>query len=339
MSISERYSRQVRFSGIGEEGQKKISQARVAVIGMGALGTVIANNLVRSGVGYIRLVDRDFIEISNLQRQVLYDENDIKQGLPKAIAAAQHLKKVNSDVIIDSVVVDVNAGNISKLIKDVDLVMDGSDNFEVRFLINDASIKHSVPWIYGGALGSYGMTMNIIPGKTPCFRCLIDKMPTAGAHDTCSTAGVINMITGIVANYQSVEALKILINSLTIRQEVLFIDIWNNTIETFKINKNGECKACVDKEFEFLSRKFSSYASSLCGQNSIQIVPAIEGKLDFKTFYDKLKKVGDVTFNKFFLSFKKGEIEFTLFSDGRAIIKNVTEEKAARAIYSEYIGM
>ena len=239
MSISERYSRQVRFSGIGEEGQKKISQARVAVIGMGALGTVIANNLVRSGVGYIRLVDRDFIEISNLQRQVLYDENDIKQGLPKAIAAAQHLKKVNSDVIIDSVVVDVNAGNISKLIKDVDLVMDGSDNFEVRFLINDASIKHSVPWIYGGALGSYGMTMNIIPGKTPCFRCLIDKMPTAGAHDTCSTAGVINMITGIVANYQSVEALKILINSLTIRQEVLFIDIWNNTIETFKINKKS----------------------------------------------------------------------------------------------------
>lgn len=339
MSISERYSRQVRFFGIGEAGQKKLLQAKTAIIGMGALGTVIANNLIRSGVGYVKIIDRDFIEKSNLQRQVLYNEDDIKKGLPKAVAAAEHLKRVNSEVTIEPVVADVNAGNITNLIKDVDLIIDGSDNFEVRFLINDASIKQNIPWIYGGALGSYGVTMNIIPGKTPCFRCLVDKMPSAGAHDTCSTAGVLNMITGIIANYESVEALKILLDSSSIRTGVLFIDIWDNVIETFEIKNNLKCKACVERDYEFLNRKFSSYASSLCGQNAIQIIPAAEGNLDFKVIYDKLKKAGDVTCSKFFLSFKKGDVEFTLFSDGRAIIKNVTEERAARAVYAEYIGM
>ena len=195
MGLLERYSKQILFTGIGEEGQRRLAEARVAVIGLGALGTVIANNLARAGVGYLRLIDRDFVDTSNLQRQTLFTESDVSEHIPKAVAAVEHLKKVNSEIDLEAVVCDVNPSNIGQLIKDVDLVMDGTDNYETRFLINDACVQSAIPWIYGGVIGSYGITMNIIPGETACFRCLINKLPAPGSQPTCSTVGVLNMIT------------------------------------------------------------------------------------------------------------------------------------------------
>ena len=261
MEILERYSKQILFTGIGEEGQRRLAESRVAVIGMGALGTVIANNLARAGVGYLRLIDRDFVETSNLQRQTLFNEVDVFEHIPKAVAAVEHLKKVNSEIILEPVVCDVNPSNIHQLIKDVDLVLDGTDNYETRFLINDACLQSATPWIYGGVIGSYGITMNIIPGKTPCFRCLINKMPAPGSQPTCSTVGVLNMITGIISGYQTAEAVKYLVKSPDLRKSVLVVDVWENICENVAIKKNMDCKACVHGEYEFLQNKLGSYTT------------------------------------------------------------------------------
>lgn len=339
MEIPERYSRQVLFNGIGGAGQRKLAKSRVAVIGMGALGTVIANNLARAGVGYLRLIDRDFVETSNLQRQTLFNEKDVSNHIPKAVAAVRHLKKVNSDITLESVVCDANPSNIQQLIKNVDLVMDGTDNYETRLLINDACVQSGTPWIYGGAIGSYGITMNIIPGVTACFRCLVKKMPAPGSQPTCSTVGVLNMITGLIGCYQTSEAIKYLVKSPDLRSSVLIVDVWENIFENVTIEKNIDCKACVHGEYEFLQNKLGSYTTSLCGSKSIQIVPQNKGEIDFLAMHDRLTSLGEVSFNQFLLRFTNKNINITLFPDGRAIIKGVSDASEAKSIYSEYIGL
>lgn len=339
MTISDRYSRQILFHGIGSEGQQKIANSKVLVVGMGALGTVIANSLCRAGVGYLRLVDRDYVELSNLQRQTIYDEQDVENNLPKAAAAVRHLQKVNSEIVLEPVVSDVNSGNIEYLIDGMDLILDGTDNFETRFLINDACIKHNIPWIYGGAIGSTGMSMNIIPGKTACFRCLVSEPRTPSSSPTCSSMGVLGMLTGIIGCLESAEALKILIGSSKICTNLCVVDIWENTINYINIPKSPECPTCGQGCYDFLNSMKGSYTSSLCGRDSIQVIPSKMGNMDFPALSNKLSPLGSVKYNQYILNFAVNNIEITLFKDGRAIIKNVKDEGAAKSVYSEYIGL
>lgn len=335
----ERYSRQTVFKEIGEEGQKKLLKARVAVIGIGALGTVIANNLARSGVGFIRLVDRDFIDITNLQRQTLFTEEDVKGNLPKAVAAARHLQEANSEIALEPVCADVNARTAAGLIQDTDLVLDGTDNMETRFLINEACCKLGIPWIYGGALASYGATMNIIPGKTPCFQCLYPDIPTSGALETCASAGVLNMITGIIGCIESAEALKILTGNPHINTKLRYFDVWDYSFSGIELKRDPECPVCGKGRYNRLERNEGSNTSVLCGRGSVQVVPAGPAHMDFGALAARLEKLGRVRYNEYLLKFEKDELEITLFADGRAIIKNAVDENAAKSIYSEYIGL
>lgn len=334
-----RYSRQTIFSGVGIEGQKKLLNSRVAIIGVGATGTVIANNLCRAGVGFLRLVDRDYVELSNLQRQTLYTEEDAQQRTPKAVASCEHLKKVNSEIELEPVSIDVNSSNIEELISDVNLVLDGSDNLEVRYLINEACVKQNRPWIYAGAIIGTGMTMNILPGETPCLRCLFPQVLPAGTGPTCSTAGVLNGITGIVASIASTEAIKILVGSANVRKSLLAIDIWNNQFDEIKIEKKLDCPVCGRHEYKLLGQLSGSYTTSLCGRDSVQVVPGTIANVDFEQLAQRLKRAGIVRYNKFMLQFSDDKVEFNLFPDGRAIMNKVRDENAAKSAYSEYIGL
>src|SRR5579864_2975722 len=232
----DRYSRQMRFAGIGEDGQRRLMGSHVTLCGCGALGTVLANALVRAGVGHLRLVDRDFIETNNLQRQVLFDEHDVAENLHKAEAAARKLNAINSAVHVEPVVTDIDRTNILDLVADADLILDGTDNFEIRYLINDVAVKLGKPWVYGGCIGSHGQTMTILPGETPCLRCVFEAAPAPGETGTCETAGVLGPIVNIIASYQATEAIKILTGHReTINRELLYFDVWENTQRKIKI--------------------------------------------------------------------------------------------------------
>jgi len=337
--VPERYSRQAIFHGIGLAGQEKIGQSRVAVIGVGALGTVIANNLARAGVGHIRLIDRDFVELSNLQRQTLFNEEDVRNNLPKAVAAVEHLKNVNSEIVLEAVTSDLNASNAEMLLADIDLVMDGTDNYETRFLLNDVCLKKNIPWIHGAVLGSYGLTTNIIPGKTSCYRCFMPEIPEMGTGGTCSSTGVLNMITGIISCYASTEALKILMDSPDIRKSAIFIDVWDNSFNSIELPINPDCPACNKKEYHYLDSRRNTYTTVLCGQNAVQIVPGQVRKMDFADVVERLSHLGEFQYNSFILRLKIGQVEITLFTDGRAIIKNIENENKAKALYTEYFGL
>ena len=332
-----RYARQSIFRHIGEAGQQKILGAKVAIIGMGALGTVSANNLCRAGVGYIRMVDRDYVELTNLQRQILYNEDDATQRIPKAVAAAGHLSRVNSEITLEPVVADVNASNIENLIGDVDLVLDATDNWEIRLLINEACHKNSIPWIYCGALGAQGMTMNIMPGG-PCLRCFVPGSP-GGSSESCSTTGVLNMITNAIASVQTAEAIKILIGSEYISKKLLTMDLWTNYIKHIAVEQDVNCPVCGQGKYEFLGKTTGSYTTNICGSNSVQVVPANPTKPDFSVLAGRLRKIGEVKFNQFTLVFSGDKYEITLFADGRAMIKNAVDEASAKSIYTEYIGI
>lgn len=338
MTDISRYKRQIFFYGIGEDGQKKLLDSRVCIIGLGALGSVIANNLCRSGVGYLRIIDRDYVEKSNLQRQILFTENDALESLPKVMAAYHHLTEINSEITVEPVIADVNSSNIEAYIKDVDLVIDGTDNFEIRFLINEACDKHGIKWIYGGAIAGSGATMNILQDGGPCFRCFMQEMPEEGSYPTCSTEGVINSITGIVASYEAAEAVKILIGSSDVSRQYHAIDVWDNTSDYFSIDKNPDCPVCGQKKYELLNRAGGSHAVSLCGNNSWQILPEGQRSVDFEALSGRLEKLGTVKVTKFLLSFQGQGVSFKLFPDGRAIINDVKDGAAARVIYAEYIG-
>ncbi len=260
-----RYARQTIFQRIGPEGQRKLLSSRVAVVGLGALGSVIANNLCRAGVGFIRLIDRDKIELSNLQRQTIFDERDAREHTPKAMAAYEHLIRVNSEISLEPVVTEVNTANIEGLLKDVQLVLDGTDNPEVRHLINEACHKLGIPWIYGGVLGSLGTTMNILYGDGPCFRCFSPQIPAPGSYPTTSTVGVLNSITGIIGSVESAEALKILVGSPDVRRSLFIVDVWDSTAEFFEVDRNPDCPVCGKKHYELLDTLNQSHAEHIDG--------------------------------------------------------------------------
>lgn len=334
----DRYSRQTIFSQIGKKGQRKLAGSFVVIVGCGALGTVTANALVRAGVGKTRIIDRDFIEYHNLQRQFLFDEDDIKEQLPKAVAAQRHLEKINSSVSIEGIVADVNYSNAESLIKGADLIVDGSDNFETRLLINDVSLKHKIPWVYGGAIASSGMTMSIIPGVTPCFRCRLPKLPSEGVALTCDTAGVISPVTMIVGALQSAEALKILTGSKEVNRDVIMIDVWEDTFLKFKSKRRANCPACHGK-YDFLDARYGTVTTILCGQNAVQVLNPERKKISFEQLAKQLKPLGKLSYNDFMLTFKVDRYELMVFPDGRAIVKNTNDEALARGLYAKYIGM
>ncbi len=334
----DRYSRQTLFEGIGDAGQRKLGNSCVVIIGCGALGAIIATSLVRAGVGKVKIIDRDFIEYHNLQRQVLFDEDDIRDGLPKAIAAERHLRKVNSSVEIDGIVADVNYTNIERFISDADLVLDGLDNFETRFLINDACLKHGIPWIYGGAISSSGMTMSIIPGKTPCFRCFSVSPSSGGMLLTCDTAGVISPAPFIIGSLQSAEAMKILVGTEKINRQLIVIDVWMGSFLSLEISPRSDCPACQGK-YEFLEGKFGMRTTALCGQNAVQVLNPEAKLLSLEALAARLKSVvAQVSYNEFMLRFTADNHEMVVFPDGRAILRDTTDESLARGLYAKYIG-
>ncbi len=333
----DRYSRQIIFPGIGEEGQRKLSNSYAIIIGCGALGTIMATSLVRAGVGKVRIIDRDFIEYHNLQRQVLFDEDDIKNQLPKAIAAEQHLKKVNSSIEIEGIVADVNYTNIERFVHDADVILDGLDNFETRLLINDASLKQDIPWVYGGAISSFGMTMTIIPHETPCFRCFAPSPTGRGIIQTCDTAGVISPIPFIIGSLQTAEAMKILVGSGDINREIITIDVWKGTCHRLKIIPRRDCPTCQGK-YEFLEGEFGLRTTSLCGQNAVQVLSPEAKHISLEELAAHLKPVAQATYNEFMLRFTVDDHEMVVFPDGRAILRNTTDESLARGLYAKYIG-
>jgi adenylyltransferase/sulfurtransferase len=338
----ERYSRQMRFYGVGEAGQQKLAAAHVTLCGCGALGTVLANVLVRAGVGHLRLVDRDFIETSNLQRQVLFDEHDVSENLPKAEAAARKLGTINSSVHVEPVVTDIDRTNILALCEDADLILDGTDNFEIRYLINDVAVKLGKPWVYGGCIGSHGQVMAILPGITPCLRCVFEAAPAPGEAGTCETAGVLGPIVNIVASLQATEAIKILTGNLEqVNRELTYIDVWENIHRRIKVSPllgKVDCPCCRRRRFEWLDGEHGSQATSLCGRNAVQVSHRTPGRLNFEEMAKHLQVMGEVNYNRFLLKFNVEGYEFTVFPDGRAIIKGTSDVDRARTLYAKYVG-
>jgi len=331
----DRYSRQTIFSAIGSEGQRRISGSSVVIIGCGALGTVIASSLVRAGVGRVRIVDRDLIEYHNLQRQVLFNEDDIREGLPKATAAERYLKKVNSSIEIEGIVADVNYSNIEKFIGGADVVLDGLDNLETRFLINDACLKHKIPWVHGGAISSSGVTMTIMPHEPPCFRCFTPGSP-GGMVQTCDTAGVIGPAPFIIGSLQSVAAIKILVGAREINRGLTFIDVWEGSFYHLGINARKDCPACQGR-YEFLEGTFGIKTTALCGQNAVQILNPENSSLSLPELASRLKPVAEVNLSEFMLRFTVDNHQMVVFPDGRAILRESTDESLARGLYNRYV--
>jgi adenylyltransferase/sulfurtransferase len=338
--MNERYSRQILFSGIGEEGQERLLQARALIIGCGALGSAQAESLARAGVGRLRIADRDFVEASNLQRQTMFTERDACERLPKAIAAANHIREINLETEVESEIVDVNYSNIERLIKDCDVVLDGTDNFATRYLINDACVKHEMNWIYGAAVGSYGVTMTIQPHQTSCLRCVFEEAPPAASAPTCDTAGVIMPIIGVVSAVQVTEALKLLAgHDENLHRSLMQFDVWRN--EWRKINPGPpapDCPTCGLGNFQTLDAASGDFAAVLCGRNAVQIYPVQATRIDFVELAKRLEATGDVNFNDYLLRFRTGAFELTVFQDARSIIRGTNEIKTARSLYAKYIG-
>jgi adenylyltransferase/sulfurtransferase len=335
MAGLERYDRQYILSQIGEEGQKKLMGSRVAIIGCGALGGHSSALLARAGIGFIRVIDRDIIELDNLQRQVLFDENDIQK--PKALVAEARLRTFNSDVDVEGVVDDLNFSNVLEYIKDVDVVVDGTDNMETRYLVNDACVKTGVSFVYGGAISTFGMTMNVIPKKSACLVCVFPNYPPPGSLATCETAGILNTVPAVIAALQTTSAMRILLGHEPNTDLVLF-DAWTNELREVKVKRNPSCGCCAQERYEFLSAAKKDLVTALCGRNAISIKPLRRGRLDLKALGAKLEKLGSVKVSEPILIFSTKEHEITIFIDGRAIIKGTNDEKVARSLYSKYVG-
>lgn len=313
-----------------------MGRSLVVIVGCGALGSIIATSLVRAGLGKVRIIDRDFIEYHNLQRQVIFNEDDVRAQIPKAVAAERHLRKVNTSVAVEGIVADVNQTNIEGFISDADLVLDGLDNFETRFLVNDACLKRKIPWVYGAAVSSYGMTMNIIPGKPPCFRCFAAR-PRPGATLTCDTAGIISPAPFIIGSLQVAEAMKILTGAREISRHLVIIDVWEGSFDRLKLRPRRDCSACHG-QYRFLESELGVRATSLCGQHAVQVSNPEMGHLSLEELAARLKPVAEVSHNEFMLRFIADGYETVVFPDGRAIIKNTDDESVARGLYAKYIG-
>jgi adenylyltransferase/sulfurtransferase len=349
--IRERYSRQARLEVIGEAGQERLEAARVTIVGCGATGTVLANHLVRAGVGYVRIIDRDFVEPSNLQRQLLFDEDDVTYGQTKAQAAEAHLRNANSEVGIEGIVADVNATNVEEFIADVDLALDGTDNFETRYVLNDACVKLGKPWVYTGVVSTYGMTTLIRPGVTPCLRCMFPEPPPPGSAATCDTAGVLGPAVSVVASLAATEAMKWLVGAeADLGEGLLHVDAWDLTWRQFRLERKPDCPCCVRHEFPFLEPSSESHVTVLCGRNAVQITPTRLVEIDLKARAAKLRGAGKAKASGYFLRFTPSgqteratddaeeELTLTLFADGRAIIQGSSDLAVARSLYARYVG-
>ena len=337
--IEERYSRQTLFHGIGVEGQRRLASGRVAIVGCGATGSALAGLLARAGVGELRIIDRDYVEPSNLQRQSLFDEKDALESLPKAIAAARKIASFNSEIAVEPEVNDLTPANIEGLLEGMDLILDGTDNFETRYLLNDYAVKQSIPWIYSAAVGSYGVTMNILPAKTACLACIFPDSPR-GIVETCETSGILNSAVSVVASIAVTEVLKLLVagpDAPQLRRTLLSFDVWTNEHgEISAAQPRPDCRACGTKDFIHLAGEGRAHIT-LCGRNSVQIHEH-QRPIDFAEMDRRLQPHGVVRHNDFVLKFWHDPYEMTLFPDGRAIIKGTTDTAIARSLYARYVG-
>ena len=336
----ERYSRQMLFPELGLEGQRALQRSRVVLVGVGALGSHIADSVVRAGVGHLVLADRDYIELNNLQRQALYDEDDIAANLPKAEAAARKLRRINSTVTVEPRITDVTQRNILPLIEGADLVLDGTDNFETRYLINDACVKLGIPWVYGGVLASYGVTMTIVPRETPCLRCIFPQMPPPGSTPTCEVAGILGPVVKIIGALEAAEALKLLSGRGKRNAGLITVDVWENRLETLAISRQeGTCPACAQGRYEHLEASAGTRSTRLCGRGAVHVTPPGTAQLSLAQLAERLRPVvGQAVHNEFMLRFAVDPYEFTVFADGRAIIKGTDDETEARTLYARYVG-
>lgn len=336
----ERYSRQILFSGIGREGQAKLRHSRAVIIGCGALGSSQAEALARAGVGKLRIADRDFVEASNLQRQTMFTERDATERLPKAVAAANHIAEINSEIKVEPEIADVNHSNIERLISNADVVVDGTDNFATRYLINDACVKNKVNWVYGAAVGSYGVSMTIRPHETPCLRCIFPEAPPAASAPTCDTAGVIMPIISIVASVQVAEVLKLLMgDAKSLHNSLMQFDVWRNEWRKISLGAPlNDCPTCALGEYETLNADARDFAAVMCGRHAVQISPSESVHIDLAALRQKLEPAGEVKANDYLLRFRTGEYELTVFQDARSIIRGTDDIATARSLYSKYIG-
>ena len=332
----ERYSRQIRFPQIGEAGQEQIRRANVAIVGCGALGSFQAEALVRAGIGCLRLIDRDYVDFTNLQRQWLFDEKDASDEIPKAVAAANRLRRLNRHVELEALVRDVTPSNADELLGGSDLILDGTDNFETRYLLNDLSVKQDVPWIYGAAIGSYGVVMPVVPQRGPCFACVYPEMP-AGSQPTCDVNGVIASITASVAALQVALALRLLVGWPDFECRVQTLDVWQGTARQVSAGEQDpKCPVCVGREFRYLEG-LRSRPVSLCGRNAVQLHDASR-PLDLVQLASRLRAVGEVRVNEFALRIALPKYSLTFFPDGRAIVRGTTDIGVARSVYAQLIG-
>ena len=336
----ERYSRQILFDGIGEAGQRRLMNSRVAIIGCGALGTAQAEALARAGVGRLRIVDRDFVEGSNLQRQTMFTEKDARERLPKAVACANHLAEINSEIKTEALIADVNHSNVERIIKGCDVVLDGTDNFATRYLINDASVKHGIIWVYGAAVGAYGVTMTVRPHITPCLRCIFEEAPPAASAPTCDTAGVIMPIISVVAAVQVSEALKLLTGQTEkMHGSLMQFDIWMNEWRRIKLDAPAtECRCCALGQYETLEAEAEDFATALCGRDAVQVSPRRPAEVNLPALAERLRAAGKVQVNAYLLRLRVGEYELTVFQDARAIIRGTDDVMTARSLYAKYVG-
>jgi adenylyltransferase/sulfurtransferase len=336
--VYEKYSRQILFAPIGETGQQRLLASSAVLVGCGALGTAQANLLVRAGVGRLRIVDRDFVEPSNLQRQTLFDQSDAREALPKEVAAERKLRAINPEVRVEGVVADLTAENAEKLVSGFPLILDGTDNFETRFLVNDAAVMLGVPWIYGAVVASYGVTLTVRPGETPCLACLLEERTQHGVEETCDTVGVLNAAVGVIASIQAAEAIKLLTaNTAALHGRLVSCDLWTGQFQAIRAARSATCRACVRRDFRYLQGEAQPHIT-LCGRDSVQIHE--RGRhLDLAMLGRQLERAAaEVHQNDFLLRFRVAPYELTVFADGRAIIKGTRDAAVARSLYARYIG-
>ncbi len=336
-----RYSRQVLCTQIGPEGQRALKLASVTLVGCGALGSALANILVRGGVGHVQLIDRDFIETDNLQRQTLFDEHDIADSLPKAEAAARKLRRINSAVEVDAVVTDLNRDNIMELCRDADLLLDGTDNVETRFLLNDLAVKLALPWVYGACIGVEGRVMAVVPHQTPCLRCIWDEPPPAGTLATCDTVGVLASTVNVVASLQAVEATKILTGQFDGLAGLVTTDVWtgrSHAVRHQAARDEGDCACCKQGRYEFLEGDRLPATTPLCGRDAVQIVPPAPQELDLRRIAQRIPAVHRPRHSAHLLRFNVEQVTVALFADGRAIVKGTSDPTVARAVLAKFVG-
>ncbi len=345
MPLLDRYRKQTLFAPLGTAGQLRLSQGSALIVGCGALGSVIAESLVRAGVGRVRIVDRDFVELSNLQRQVLYDEHDVAEQLPKAAAAARKLQLINSEVSVEPVVADVSSDNIGSLSEGMQVIVDGTDNFETRFLINDLAFERGIPWVHGGCVGCHGQTMAFLPGRTICFRCLMGGVPEPGSGETCDTAGVLGPAVNVIASLQSLDAIKILAGLAESIEPVLtVVDLWEGTFRRLQVGAlrdEGRCTGCLNGERPWLHGTQSARSAVLCGRNAVQITPPVPMLMGLDELEARLAASGRVTRNPFLVKLEAAdsEVVLTVFCDGRAIVQGTEDPGIARSVYARFVGM